>query len=538
MKIGAIKRACVVWVLAVFFFVCGCGKKAREAPIRAAAAGIDLETTIGSLAEIIEIDAVEVRGYGLVGGLRGTGSSECPTRIRAYLGQYILKQLPKEQINAEAIISSHDTAVVRVEGIMPAVVSGQQSFDVRVAALADTQTTSLEGGWLYGTELKEAGRFGMTMRVLARAKGPVFIDTIDGPAVEKRAGYVLGGGKTVTEYDISIALRQPDYRVASNIRNRLIERFGTDIASAVSAGLIKVEVPAKYKNRRQRFVEILKATYLSHTAEAAQERVKRFGKILSGSKDKDAAEISLEAIGNASFSEVAPLLNARNEEVRLRAGRCMLNLGSDRGLAALRQIAMDSNSAYRREALEAITLGARRNDATKILRRLLRDGDFDVRLATYESLRRLDDVVITRRLIGGTFYLEEVAQTKHKAIFVSRSGAPRIVLFGGPIKCRRNIFVRSNDGSITINAPAGQEYVSIMCKYRRRGDAVAKLKSSFEVSDIIRTLGEQPLNKTHPGLAAAYADTIGLLKQMCEKGVIEAEFRAGPLPKIGLNIKK
>ncbi len=538
MKTNNMMTVWMVCVAAVCVFLCGCGKKAREAPIKAAPAGIDLETTIGSVAEIIAIDAVEVRGYSLVGGLRGTGSSECPVRIRAYLEQYILKQLRKEQIDAEGIISSHDTAVVRVEGVMPAVVSGRESFDVRVVALADTQTTSLEGGWLYGTELKEAGRFGMTMRVLADAKGPVYIDTIERAAAEKRVGYVLGGGRTVTEYYVSIALRQPDYRVASSIRNRLIERFGRDIASAVSPGLVKVEVPAKYKNRKQRFVEILKATYLSHTAEAAQGRLKRFAKMLSGGSEKDAAEIALEAIGNVSFGELAPLLNAGNEEVRLRAGRCMLNLGSDRGLAALRQIAMDNNSAYRMEALEAITLGARRNDATAILRSLLRDGDFDIRLAAYESLRRLDDVVIRRRLIGGTFYLEEVAQTKQKAMFVSRSGRPRIVLFGGPIKCRRNIFVRSIDGGITINAPSGQEYVSIMCKYRRRGDAVAKLKSSFDVRDIIRTLGEQPLNKTHPGLAAGYADTIGLLKQMCDKGVIEAEFRVGPLPKIGLNIKK
>jgi hypothetical protein len=28
------------------------------------------------------------------------------------------------------------------------------------------------------------------------------------------------------------------------------------------------------------------------------------------------------------------------------------------------------------------------------------------------------------------------------------------------------------------------------------------------------------------------------LKQMCDMGVVKAEFHAGPMPKIGLNIKK
>jgi len=213
----------------------------------------------------------------------------------------------------------------------------------------------------------------------------------------------------------------------------------------------------------------------------------------------------------------------------------MLNLGGDRGLATLRAIAMDKGSGYRVEALEAITAGASRDAAATIARRLVRDDDFDIRLAAYEQLRKLDDIAITRRLIAAKFYLEQIAQVRPKEIFVSRSGQPRIVLFGAPIYCRDDVFVQSADGNITINAPSGQNYVSVIRKLPNRPNVI-ELKSSFELSDIIQTLCEEPVTKEgsvlRAGLNISYADAIALLKQMCETGQIPAAFRAGPLPKI------
>ncbi|GAG51480.1 unnamed protein product, partial [marine sediment metagenome] len=213
------------------------------------------------------------------------------------------------------------------------------------------------------------------------------------------------------------------------IRNRLNGRWdGT--AKAVGPGQIILKVPAKYRGQKQRFVSIVKATYLSETREITRERIKTFVRRLAVSEDKYGGEIALEAIGNESVSKLGALLNSSNEEVRLRAGRCMLNLGSDIGLEALRELAMHKGSAYRIEALEAITSAASRNAAAAISRRLLRDEDFAIRLATYEQLRKLDDIAVTQTLIAHNFYLEEIARTEYTAIFVFRSGQPRIVLFG------------------------------------------------------------------------------------------------------------
>ncbi|GAG30229.1 unnamed protein product, partial [marine sediment metagenome] len=243
---------------------------------------------------------------------------------------------------------------------------------------------------------------------------------------------------------------------------------GDRTAEAISPGQIELKVPAKYRGQKGRFISIVKATYLAEMPEITRERVRVSVRKLAVSEDKEQSEIALEAMGNASLDKVAALLNSSNREVRLRAARCMLNLGDDRGLNVLREIVMDKGSPYRVKALEAITVAASRNDAAAISRRLLRDDDFDIRLAAYETLRKLDDIAIAQRLIARNFYLEQIAQTKHKGIFVSRSGQPRIVLFGAPIYCRDDIFVQSADGDITINAPPGEKDVSIIRKHPTR----------------------------------------------------------------------
>lgn len=534
------KTAFVLGTIVTVCFIAGCGQQGRGP--KELTPAIDLGATIGSLATVLSPESIPVEGYGLVGGLKGTGSAECLPQIRAYLKRYIMTQLPSQRmLDTEKFINSPETAVVLVEGVLPAVASKNQYFDVRVTALQGTQTTSLDGGWLLNTELKIAGSFGVSTRILADAEGPIYIDKIDTSGINQRAGYILAGGRVLDEYIVTVVLDKPDFVITNSIRNRLNERFGDATARAVLPGRIEVTVPAKYKEQKQRFISIVRAMYLAQGPEINRERIMTFVRRLAVSDDKYASEIALEAIGNESLGKLVILLNSSDERVRLHAARCMLNLGSDAGLGTLRQIAMDEGSALRIEALESITTAARRNDAIAISQKLLRDDDFQIRLAAYEQLRKLDDVTVAREFVGRNFYLERITQTEHRTVFVSRSGQPRIVLFGSPIHCYGNIFVSSADGDITINAPSGQAYVTIIRSHPKRPSVIPQLSSSFELGDIIRTLCDEPPKegeKRRGGLGVSYADAVILLKQMCDKGAVQAQFRAGPLPKIGPIIKK
>jgi hypothetical protein len=525
---------CVTLLLLLASFGCGgTGKKTTKN--KSVADNNGLEDTVGMYAEIFASDAIPVGGYALVGGLNGTGSSECPAQIRAYLEKYILQRVSGSKINIDELLSSHDIAVVLIEGMIPAAASKNQKFDLRVTALPGTQTTSLEGGWLYGADLFEAHQIGQSIKPLASAEGPVFIDsTGSGSPQDPRAGYILGGGTVIEEYRVNLALRLPDYRVASQIRNRIDERFGYETALALAPGTIELRIPTKYLEAKRRFIQLVRATYLVDPPAFTEKRLMTNIEKLAGSKDKNAGEIALEAMGNAALPKLAALLNSSDAEVRLRAARCMYNLGDPRGRDMLWSIATDKNSSGRTEAIDALVSTAAEQDIATMLRSLLRDDDMAIRFVAYENLVRFKDTAINRRLIASSFYLDQITQAGKPAIFVSRREQPRVALLGAPIYCRDNIFIETPDKTITINVPAGEKTASIICKHPRRPDTIIQLKTSLDLADIIDKLCREPLTPTAkggPGLGVPYSVLVGLLNKMVESGAVQAEFYAGPLPR-------
>jgi flagellar basal body P-ring protein FlgI len=183
-----------------------------------AAQPVQLDKTIGDLAEVIAFNPIPVKGVGLVVGLPNTGSSECPPKIRDYLRQYIVTQVgSKGAVNPDAMIDSLDTAVVSVEGFIPPGASKYQPFDITVKAIPNTQTTSLAGGRLYTSELKFVARIEETIetsKTLALAAGPVYIDSITAKS-DPRTGIVLGGGKSMQDYQVTLAFYKSDFAAAA-----------------------------------------------------------------------------------------------------------------------------------------------------------------------------------------------------------------------------------------------------------------------------------------------------------------------------------
>ena len=536
-----LKTFVVVSVLAVLSLG-GCRRKeiASDSPIDLVPPE-KLGRTVGTVAEVPRPEPLSVQGYGIVAGLAGTGSSHCPVPVRDYLNRYAQTELAGLHINVQQLIQSRNTAVVRLDGVVPAAPSQNERFDVRVSPVEGSDATSLHGGWLYRAELYPEGLVGLKGRLAGTVEGVVFVNLIGTGSPDLTTAYALGGGRAAYEYRSIIQLRRAHFAVANQLRNRLNERYGLGTASAISPTDVELRIPPQYRWRKQRFIELVRATYLEQTSELMQSRINTFIHSLAVGEEKASAEIALEAIGRVSLPKLGALLHSSDEGVRLRAARCMLSLGDDRGLVALRNMVMDKDSPYRREALDAAAVLARRRDAGLLVQRLLHDDDVRLVLAAYEHLRRMENPAVAQELVGRGFYLEQVTQTSHKAVYVSRSGQPRIVIFGGPLICRDNLFVESPGGGVLIDSPAGQDYVGITRSRPSGAGVIGPARASFALSDIVRTLGSEPAGTskgTARGLGVSYGEVAVLAQQLLAKDAVDAEFWAGPLPKIGLIVKK
>ena len=521
-----IKDKLIKIILTVLIFSGGCGQPPAppDKPVE-----ISTTATIRELGGIFYPQPIAVEGYALIVNLNGTGSPQCPPAIRQYLEQYLLKQMPAKT-NVSAIIDSPDTAVVRISGTIPANASKNDYFDLKVEALPGTQTTSLEGGILLESELKVKGQVGSGTKTLAIAEGPVFINRLgDTPPIDKRNCLILAGGRVLNDSQIYLAIGERNFRLTRQICDRINERFGPSTAKALMENQIILSTPARFRMQEGKFFSLINATYLFPSAQD-----KKMGELLtelSAGASKQAAETGLEAIGIAAADKLSGLLNSPDEEVKFRASRCLLNMGDDRGLEGLRSIVFDKSSKYRIEAIEAIGFGARRNDASGILQRLLQDEDFNnIVLSAYKQLSRINDTAISRQVVGQKFFLDIAGQSSKQYIYVTRSGPPTIVLFGPALFCRVGTFVQSSDGLITINAPENIDNIQVVRQLPNKQPV--KIESKYNLTDVLQTLGEPSNSLRRQGLNVSYDEIIAVIKELCNKQAVMAQFIAGPLPKI------
>ncbi|MBL7215277.1 MAG: flagellar basal body P-ring protein FlgI [Phycisphaerae bacterium] len=499
---------------------------------------IDPERTIGSVSRIHFFDAIPVRGIGIVAGLHGTGSSECPPMVRENLEKYIWKQIPvNNAINARAFIESTNTAVVEVFGVIPALSSDRDSFDVAVRPLSSSQTTSLDGGHLYTTELKELSRlarleqFSMFSKTLATVEGPVYSNKLVSSVEESHIWYVLGGAKPIQSTKTRLILDRPDFLTAYAIRNRINERFKSKTAVPLSDAEIILQIPSNYLDQKERFLEMVKSLQLGDNPALKQNRIKELTQQLLNQPENETFEIALEAIGRPALDSLALLLEHPDESVRFHAARCMLNIGDNRAIKPLREMLLDPTSLFRLRTVEVIGRNATRTDARAILTLTLSDVDIQIRLAAYEMLLRMNSSAISRKIVAGDFVVDSVICPGPKIIYVYQEKTPRIVLFGAPVYCNNNIFIQSDDG-IIINAKPGDKFISVSRRHPQRPRVIGPLSTGFEVSSLIQTLGELSETKNSaavlPGLAVSYAKILPILEKMCENNAIPAVFIAGP----------
>jgi hypothetical protein len=527
-----------LWGFALLWITFGCGPAPQPKPLNLEEP-VNLDNTVGNLARMVQFNAVPVRGFGIVAGLNGTGSSECPPALRSELEKYIRQQLPNtKDLDPRRFLDSPNTAVVEINGVIPELADRGQSFDLQIIPFSRSQTTSLDGGFLYTAPLKERStfiRYDQYAKTFAVAEGQIFRNTLD----EEKADqwYLLGGGIVRNEVQLSLALLKPNFNAANTIRNRLNERFGSGTAKAVSAAEVRIQIPSRYKNQKTRFLQMVLDLYLSDDPALCQKHMQTLITQISSPADRERAEAGLEAIGKLSLDLLHPLLASKDSDLRFFAARCMLNIGDERAMPALEEFCKDTTSPWCIPAIQAIGQAARPRKAEPVLLKAIESSNLQIRLAAYEQLDLIRSPAISRTMIADSFLLDRVFCGGPPLIYVCRSQVPKIILFANPIQCRPDIFFQSDDGAIILNAKPEDKLISVSRRHPARPRVIGPVQCGRELSLLIRTLGETAdvSNRPglQPGLAIPYQEIILLLKKLAEKDLVTADFQAGPMTQAG-----
>lgn len=489
---------------------------------------------------------MRVRGYGLVAGLGDRGSSECPEQIRDRLVQEMYKRaefsgpgIKPARVTPEQIIDDKDTAVVLVEGQIPAAALSGDNFDVTVRALPGTQTISLEGGRLYTADLhifREVGSgSSIEGQTLATADGPIFINPFEKDEGEiqlsAREGMVIGGGKVSTPRRLRFVLTRPSFQRVRMISDKINARFpqGRKVAEATTPSYIELKVPEEYADDPFHFLALVRHLYLPERPGFLEQRTKKLAEEIL---DPDAAHADIalawEGIGRTVLPVVQKLYTDAREHARFYAAMTGLRLGDDVAVEVLAATVHDENSPYRLTAIEELGRARKSFRAAGVLRELLDDEDPRIRVEAYEALLARGDVIIRTEPVGeNNFVLDEIPSAAGNLIYVRRTGGQRIVLFGSALRCSAPVFYRDRNEMITISAQPGDAALTLVRRTQFGDRQSPPLPGAPQLPELIHMLGDDPVATSDTdvhGLALDYSTITRALSDLCASNSINAGF--------------
>lgn len=492
---------------------------------------------------------MRVRGYGLVIGLAGKGSTRCPSSLRAYLADAIRRTRMSDPYRRKTgneptpteMIDNPDTAVVLIEAEIPAGAIKGRRFDVHVTAV-DEDTRSLVGGILLETELKVFRSISpaavLEGKTLARAGGSIFVNpfreaTATAATINEREGTIIAGGTATEDRTLTLATAMESYATVRQIQDAINTRFKgkPPTAEADSPRRITLRVPDEYRGREGRFLETLMHLPLNNSQAENQARAKLLTAELS-QPDAPHRELalSLEGLGRPAIDMLRPLYAHTNRPVTFFAAMAGLRLGDTAAVEVMIRHAKDERSPYRYQAIREMGESKMPERVGPALRELIDGKDTQTRILAYEALRLVDRMSVNQTVVGErieNYLLESMASDGKPLIYVRRTKAPRIALIGAEhMHCNPPLLYADAGGAVTLTAKAGDKAVAILKHdpLRTLGPYYVPLSVPILSRFLGNDLRTDPNGKLD-GLGLDYGSVVAVLYRLCVNGGINADMR-------------
>lgn len=505
-------------LMAVTLTTVGCNKEILHLP----SSEEKTPKLIGSTASPYGLEPFEVMGYGVVGGLQGTGGNVPQGAARsAALGMLTQQKIEKP---AE-FLASKESAVVLVTCKIAAGGRPGDHFDVEIRCLdEDRQTTSLRGGFLLLSSLKEVadisqlsekGRDGgpnyRTGLEWVIANGPVMVT--DSKENEHRKGRIVAGGRLKKERPLTLVIHSEYTKKAQQamlLSNAIDERFRVQasgsfakIADAKNTENIMLRVPDQYKLNVPRFVEVVnRIPYEAASAEKLIWQRRCAEDLINPNKCFEAA-LRMEALGGEVRDQLLKNCKHENIKVRFASAEALAYLGAAGAAADTLAEVAQSSPELRPYALTALAIADDSACAAR-LRDLMCCDSMETRYGAFVALRTShpqDSAMKVYRAKEAACSIYEVALQSKPLVHLSTTGKPEVVLFGkghamiAPFSLTAGpeliITAREGDGDCTISMT-------------EVGGKITKRRCSFELGEILVRCTE---------MGASYADLVDLLRQ-------------------------
>jgi flagellar basal body P-ring protein FlgI len=474
---------------------------------------------------------VKLESIALVTGLDNTGSDPPNSPQRQAL---LLEMQSHDVRQAEKVLASPTTSMVLLRAYLPPGVQKGDTFDVEVRLPTRSETTSLRGGWLMPSRMRQMEVMGggiKTGSIDGLAQGDLLIDAVfegSSDKIHETRGRLLGGGISATQRKLGLAISRDDasVRISTLIGKAINQRFFT-VSQGIKQGVaepqrdnfLELAIAPRYKPNLARYLRVLRNIPLKETPVERLARLQLLERKLLEPSSSALSAIQLEAIGSEAIPTLKKGLAAADPEVRFYAAEALAYLDQPDAAAPLAKAA-EAESAFRWHALTALT-AINHLAALDALNNLLHVKSIETRYGAFRALktRNPEDPTIKGELLDKRFRYHAIATSGDPLIHVTRTRTPEIVVFGHEQRVKpppSGIFAGKPimvtglaNGDLKIGRfTPGQETVYETCPP--------------ELDKLIRTLVR---------MGAGYAEVIQCLQEAQKAGCLESRLVVEAVPR-------
>ena len=493
---------------------------------------VDSSKYVGDICGIYGLNFAKVEGIGLAVALDGTGSSAKPSGQRDRL----LRDLEANPNfdNVKKMLTSTDTEIVIMQGLLPPGIREGENFDLEVITLRDSDATSLENGMILQTRMSPMARLGGGIKqghVTGLGKGRILVDALfesrrDQPNHLK--GVVLGGGKAIENRPLGLTIRTENFSPKTSIQiSRAINARFTTVGNSGRAGVaepktdrnIQLVVPDNYRQNIGRYLGVIKNIAYAEPVSDRVNRMEELDRQIGTPSNAALASLRLEALGKDGIPALKRALRHPDLEVQFHAAQALAYSGESDGVDALKRAA-EEEPAFRWHALTALS-SLDDVSASVALAELLHMQSAETRYGAFRAMlaHSPSDPLVNGDWLAGDFYLHEIPSEAEPMLHFSRSKRPEIVVFGDQqtvsedfLHVETGLTVRANgDGTVSISV------------YSTKSGGQKKVCST-RVSDVIRSMAD---------LGYGYGPLLKMLRSAKQSDMLNTRLVVNAVPKLG-----
>jgi flagellar basal body P-ring protein FlgI len=397
---------------------------------------------VGDFARPVGLKWVKLESIALVTNLDNTGSDPPPSEQR----QLLIAEMQSHEVrHVDKILASPTVSMVYARTYLPPGVQKGDPLDVEIRIPARCETTSLRGGWLMSTRMRQNESLGGTAlrgNIDGLAQGDVLVDAVfEGKTdkIHETRGRVLGGGSSLITRELGLAISKNDasIRTSTLIGKAINQRFYAldagvkkGVANPERDDFLSLTIAPRYKHNLARYLRVIRQLPLRENPIERTDRLQLLEKKLLEPTSAALASLQLEAIGTEAIGTLKQGLRSSDPEVRFYSAEALAYLDQAEAAAPLVEAARNE-SAFRWHALTALSTMTH-VAALDGLSDLLHVPSVETRYGAFRALRTRNpgDPTTKGEVLDKKFRYHVIPTTGELLVHVTRTRVPEIVVFG------------------------------------------------------------------------------------------------------------